>query len=264
MKMAPSGSADRQQLFEESAKGVDPIDEVDFQNPVAHRAVRVEFAQSQGIAMANRKASLCAGVRLVREVTDEMPGSLGTEIPTGGGGEFTHVVVQRTCSQFRVGDESLLALAKRGRNVVDELVLAWVRAQDVGAAEVSLPGAEQRPKIKVHDIIGADAPIGRRIVVGENRVLAAADDAFVPMASHAEAPSGERADFIAEFAFKHSGPYELALDYLGKELLGLVLCGDQRFLDHAHSASPGMFEAVFVCIAADKSSPLCIRRGRDS
>jgi hypothetical protein len=39
-----SGGADGQQLFEESAKRVDSINEMDLQNPVAHRARRIALA----------------------------------------------------------------------------------------------------------------------------------------------------------------------------------------------------------------------------
>ena len=70
-----SWESDRQQLFEEAAEFVGPIDEMDLQDPVPGGAVGIGFADPLLIAVANREALRLGGRALVRKVAYQVSGA---------------------------------------------------------------------------------------------------------------------------------------------------------------------------------------------
>ena len=70
-------------------------------------------------------------------------------------------------------------------HIVFQLELYRIRSNDEGAAEVSFPLFKDRPEIEEQDVVCADHQVWRIFCIGQEGVLARADDSLVPVGGDA-------------------------------------------------------------------------------
>src|ERR1700736_484062 len=171
--MKSHGGTDGQQFLAEATERAGPVDEMDLENPVPRRAVGIELSEPKLVAMPNGKWLRGSRCVLVRKMPDEVPGGGRAELPAGLRGKVAHEIVERARGQIGRIKVMLLALAKGGGDVGDQLVLAGVSAQHIRAAIVGLPFVENRSEVEIHDVVPGHAPIGRLSVISLHGVRAA-------------------------------------------------------------------------------------------
>lgn len=187
----------------------------------------IQPTHGQVIALGDVKRNLVLGDPLVREMADQMARVGAAKLIASAAGLVLDQRVQLAARHVRVSAVGGLAGVPGGGQGVAQPALGVVGAgEDKGAAKVSLPGLEDGAQVDKQDVTGLDGAVGRRLLVREQGVRAAAHDALVPVRLDAVARGGERVDLFAELGLGDARADEVALD-LVEEGDGLVLGVEQ-------------------------------------
>lgn len=135
---------------------------------------------------------------LVRELADQVPGVPAAQLPPGVRRQPLDLGVQPLAGDVRVALEEAAPGREDLGQVVAQPLLDRIVAEHERPPEVGLVLLEDRPEVGEHDVVGADHPVRRILLVRHQCVRPRAHDPLVPVSGRAEQFVRQIADPVAD------------------------------------------------------------------
>lgn len=199
-----------------------------LENPVVLLPPPIQPVHGQVIALGDIKGNQVLGNPLVREVAHQVARVRPAKLVPGLARLGPDERVQLPARHVGAGAVRVPAhVPRRGERIAEPALGGVGVGQHKGAPKVGLPGLKDGAQVDEEDVVGREGAVGRRLLVGEEGVRAAAHHALVPVRLDVVAPGGQLVDLLAQFGLGDAGTDQVALDLL-EEGDGLVLGVEQR------------------------------------